>query len=432
MPAITPRPQSLRMLDRARETPQIDPRSHVPNGNDPVGTVGPEVAAVGGIGGWHAEAWAGWPGGWQTPWLESGTDDWSGFGYGRQDPNGYLGRVSTVSTCVDLNSSQLASFPVYGVDGNFTEDLPSWSINPQPGVYADWSDFMMAAANALYLDGEVFIWATDHFANTFPATFVAMPTAQMDIKLDEFGVLQYYHDGELLRRRDVLHIRYQVAAGHLHGISPLQWLGRHLVSASALERYATNIALHGVAALLKNPANLNAGQRNDAKNAWMTARAGNPAAPAVMSGGWEYEQLTLNPRDMALLDLKVFDEQHIAAGMRVPPFLVGIESPGGSMVYQNVSQLADHHWRVGLRTVAKKFATAMSLWALPGRRRMEFDRDEYIRPGFGERATAYATMHGIVDEEGNHAMEIPEIRVSERLLPKKDDNPSEVLTGANP
>lgn len=430
MPAITPRPAS-RFHDRASEVPQIDPRSHIPNGNDPVGTVGPEVAAVGGIGMMHAEPWAGWPAGWATPWMETGSDEWSGFGYGRQDPNGYLGRVSTVSTCVDLNSSQLASFPLYGVDGNFTEDLPSWSINPQPGVYADWSDFMMAAANALYLDGEVFIWATDHYANTYPASFVVLPTDRVEMKFDE-GRLVFLFDGDELRRNDVLHIRYQVVAGQLHGISPLQWLGRHLVSASALERYATNIALHGVAALLKNPANLNAVQRNDAKNAWMVARAGNPAAPAVVSGGWEYEQLTLNPKDMALLDLKVFDEQHIAAGLRVPPFLVGIEQPGGSLVYQNVSQLADHHWRVGLRTVAKKFATAMSLWALPGRRRLEFDRDEYTRPGFGERATAYATMHSIVDEEGNHAMEVPEIRVAERLLPKKNTDPSEVLSGANP
>lgn len=416
--------------DRAREHPQIDPRDHVPNGNTPVGTVGPQ-SEIGGV--WHAEAWAGWPSNWATPPMGPGWQEWSGFGFGRQDPAGYAQRVSTVSTCIDLNTSQLASFPLYGVNGltNDTEPLPAWSENPQPGVYSNWSDFAMALGNELYATGEAFVWATERFATLFPASFIVIPSAQMEIVPDEFGRYQYVHDGDVLRRADVCHIRYQTLAGQLRGVSPLMWLGRHLVSASALERYATNIALHGVNALLKNPANLNSTQREDAKNNWMMARAGNPAAPAVLSGQWEYEQLTLNPRDMALLDLKQFDEQHIASAFRTPAFLVGVEQPGGSLVYQNVEALTDHHWRVGMRPVAKQIATALSGWLLPRGHRLEFDRDEYIRPGPGERATYYSTMAGITDEAGNSAMTVEEIRLAERLLPTNGGRAS-VLIGANP
>jgi len=431
MPAVSERPRSL-FLDRARESPQIDPRDHVPNLNDPVGTVGPN-AEVGSPASWHAEPWAGWPVGWDTPPMGPGWEEWSGFGYGRQDPSGYAQRVSTVSTCIDLNTSQLASFPVYGVTDNDTEALPSWSINPQPGVYADWSDFCLALGNEMYSTGEAFIWSTSRYSNLYPATFMVLPSVQMEIKPDEFGVYQYFHDGDQLRRSDVLHIRYQVMAGSLRGITPLQWLGRHLVSAAALEQYATNIALHGVQALLKNPANLNTLQREDAKRSWMNARAGNPAAPAVLSGQWEYEQLTLSPKDMAMLDLKTFDEQHIAAAFRVPPFLVGVEQPGGSLVYQNVGALTDHHWRVGLRPVAKKIATALSNWALPGGHRVEFNRDEYIRPGPGERAQYYSVMANIVDPvTGEPAMTVEEIRIAERLLPTRPRGTPSELIGANP
>ncbi len=424
-------------LDRALEVPQIDPRNHDPNANPAIGTVGPHTTGGQVM---HAEAFAGWPqtdgygNTWGTPWMEPlGSGEWSGFGYGRQSPDGYMKRVSTVMTCVDLNTSQLASFPAYGVDGDRTVRLPSWAINPEPSIYTDWSDFMLAAGNDLYLHGETFIHATGWFANGYPARFIALPAGRISIKPDDDGVGQYYlDDDDFIPRREILHIRYQTLAGRAHGLSPLEWIGRNLASAAALEAYATEIARHGVWAVLKHPANLDNVQATNLQNRWMAARAANAAAPAVLSGGVDFETVSLSPKDMALLDLKTFDEQKIAAAFRTPPYLVGVDQPG-SMTYSNTHQLSDHHWRVGLRTVAKKFATALSLWTLPGTQRMEFDRDEYIRPGPADRATYYSTMHSIVDEQtGERAMDVEEIRTAERLLDRAGRNTPELLTGANP
>lgn len=415
-------------LDRAMEVPQIDPRNHDPNSNPAIGSVGPHSTGGQVM---HAEAWDGWPDGWSTPWMEHGTSDWSGFGYGRQSPDGYMKRVSTVMTCVDLNTSQLASFPAYGVDGDRTVSLPSWSIRPEPSIYTDWSDFMLAAGNDMYLHGECFIHATGWFANGYPARFIALPAGRMTIKPDENGVGQYFlDDDDYIPRREILHIRYQVLAGRAHGLSPLEWIGRNLASAAALEAYATEIARHGVWAVLKHPANLDNVQATDLQNRWMTARAANAAAPAVLSGGVDFETVSLSPKDMALLDLKTFDEQKIAAAFRTPPYLVGVDQPG-SMTYSNTHQLSDHHWRVGLRTVAKKIATALSLWTLPGSQRMEFDRDEYIRPGPGERAQYYSTLANI-EQDGERALTIDEIRTAERLLNGPNQTTPELLTGANP
>lgn len=417
------------------------PRDRTPNSNPAVGTVGPNTSA--GFGNTHglyrppdrnAEAWSGWPQNWDTPPLEAGgAGRWSGFGYGRHDPDGFLERVSTVMNCVDLNSANLASFPLYGVEERRTVALPAWATNPEPSLYANWYEFALAAFNDLQLAGEVFVWATGFDRNGWPARFVTLDPAHMVVDTGVDG-LTYEHRGRDLDPVDVLHVKYQTVTGSVRGITPLQWANRNLVGAAALADYATDIAEHGIWALLTHPSNMNATQRDEARDNWMNARAARPGAPAVVSGGWQFETLSLSPADMALLDIATMNDQRICGSFRVPPYLVGVDSPG-SLTYANVSQLTDHHWRIALRTTAKNFATALSQWALPPSVSIEFDRDEYVRPPLDERAAAWATLHGIVDADGRRAMTVDEVREFERFdrIDDNDDDPtSSVLTGGNP
>lgn len=408
---------------------QRDARNQIPNTNDPLGSVGPNVPAGFGdthamypIGGLHASAWQGWPVSWAgLPMEDLGAavyptgGDWSGFGYGRHNPSGYLGRVSIVGTCVDLNTRQLASFPIYGVRGVELVKLPSWSTNPQPEIYADWGEMIKAATNSYQLAGEIFLWSTARFATGFPARFVVLNPTRVEVEIDGAEIV-YLLDGEQLDSADVLHIKYQSIPSRLRGVGPLQWLGRNLISAAALEAYATSIATHGVWAVLKHPANLSATQAEDLKARWMGARASADGAPAVLSGGVEFEALTLSPHDMALVDLKIFDEQRICSAFGVPPFLAGLEQPGG-MTYANAISLFDYHWRATLRPMAQTIASALSSWALPGDVRIEFNRDEYVRGDLGSRATAYAVLNGITDGEGRPALTVDEIRMAERFPP---------------
>jgi HK97 family phage portal protein len=415
-----------------------DPRGRIPNDNPAVGTVGPNVPA--GFGDTHvgypagfppyqAEAWAGWPLEWGTPWMESDPTWSTFFGFGAADPAGYLNRVSTVGTCVDKNSRQLASFPAYAVRGRHPVPLPSWySVSPEPELYADWVEFMKAATNSYQLHGETILWATARFGDGYPSRFIALDPGAVDV--DDVG--DYWLTGAgrdrldadrriRLNRRDVCHIKYQRAPGvGRRGLGPLAWAGRHLVSAEVLDRYAVEIARNGVSALLTNPVEQTAEQADLARAQWSASRRAHPGVPGVVSGGWEYHALSLSPRDMALLDLKVFDLQMIASAFGVPPGLVGLPQAGGGLEYSSVDMLADHHWRDALRPMAQAFSGALSSWLLPRGTVLEFNPDRYTQPGFGERAGAYQTLHGIVDDEGRRAITVNEIRVAERFEPYSD------------
>jgi len=173
-------------------------------------------------------------------------------------------------------------------------------------------------------------------------------------------------------------------------------------------------------ALLTHPSSLNEKQATDLKASWMRGRLADPAAPAVLSGGVGFETLSLSPKDMALLDLRVFDEQRIAAAFGVPPFLIGLPNPGG-MTYSTTTSLFEFHWKATLRPLAAQIAKALTQWALPNGTSIEFNRDEYVRPGLEERARSYQILHGIEDADGARGLTVDEIRLAERLDPYAED-----------
>lgn len=405
---------------RSRSDVRPPPRDNLPNGNDPIGSVGPDVPA--GFGDTHVaypatnppmqvQAWQGWPVEWDTPL-------WNGQTTQRL--------VSTLGTCIDLNTRELASFPIYGVKGVEVTRLPEWGNNPEPEVYSDWVEAAKQIFNTLQSTGECILWATGRAGlnnDGAVARFVVLNPEFVSVEWSydaESQDIEYKLAGKPLDRADVCHIKYQSYPMNLRGIGPLEWAARNVISAAALEQMGSDLATRGGIpwGVIKHPRHLNANDATELQNRWVAAAQSRRGAPAVLSGGIELQTLTISPKEMALLEMRIFDETRIAAALGVPPYLVGLPVETG-MNYANVQQVFDFHWRATLRPMAYTVASAMSAWLLPRGTRMEFNRDEYVRPNPYERAQTYEILNRIKDEHGNAAMTIDEIRVAERHLPNK-------------
>jgi HK97 family phage portal protein len=385
----------------ATEHPQIEPRDHDPNPNPPVGTVGPQS-----LGGpvLHGDAWTGWPDGWQTP--------------GTTPADVMFTRTATAMTCVDLNSRQIASFPIYGLKGVYPVRLPSWRDSPEPELYGSWSDFMHGVCNAIMIRGEAFQYVTGRYADGTVARFVNLNPDVVGIEWID-GRLEYLIDREPVDRADICHLRYQSWPGRLRGISPLHWTARSLATSSALETYATQLATRGGVpwAVLKALRNIDGEQARDAQNAWTTAAARRDGAPAVLGSGFDLQPVSFSPEDMALLGLREFDERRIASAFGVPGYLINVSMAQG-LTYTNASQLFQHHWTATLRPLAQMISEAWSNWLLPHGTVIEFNPDRYVQPPLTERGLAYNYMWNLVDPvTGRRAIEIEEIRAAERLPP---------------
>jgi phage portal protein BeeE len=143
-------------------------------------------------------------------------------------------------------------------------------------------------------------------------------------------------------------------------LSPLSAAAGNLRSAGALEAYGANLAEGGGIpwGVLSTEQRLSARQARLARQQYREQRQELTGDPVVMGFGLSLDTLNLSPKDMALLDLRIFDEQRIASVLGVPPWLVGLPQPSG-MTYANAMSLFSFHWR-RLRPVAKRLTSGLS------------------------------------------------------------------------
>lgn len=393
------------------------PRMGASNENPQVGSVGAGVPAGFGdthavypVGGWHSTAWQGWPTDWQTPYYRP-----IGGGPGTILPGTWTGSEadswlsSVVWSCVDLNSRALQQFepvitrtqvvssqrvqvPVY-------DSVPPWLSNPHPAgaLYASWSDFIQALVVALEIFGEAFIVADGYLATGYPASFFVANNAAVEIadNTDPDGVGPVYRWTKTRQEiENVCHVRYMTVAGDVHGHGPLEGAWRALTVVRSLENYGAELASQGGVpwGVLRSPVNLGKGGAEALQAQWVRSASNRRGGPAVLTGDLSLDMLSYNPTDMAMLPLLTYYAQRICAAFGVPPFLVGVESPGG-LTYANATSLFDFHYRSTLKSLSANMMTALSNWALPRGTNVTLLADSYIQPELLTRTQAAQMMH---------------------------------------
>lgn len=399
-----------------------DPRSWPPNDNDPGdGTgAGPDSSDGAGnttvmyqgeqpdvmtssIGVPSVQAWSGWPVEWSTP-------NW-GTSVGITQ---MIQRVSTVFGAIDMNASILSTMPPYRLAGRTVVDPLPWMTNPQPEVYTGWIEALHQVVTSFYC-GEAFLWCTSRYSDGTVRNWVMLEPSWVDVKM--MGQIRRYYMQNVDITEDVLHLRYTSWPGQPHGIGPLAALATNLFGVTAMERYQSNLAVRGGIpwAVLTAPGNLTKDQATTLRENFVTARMSAAGAPATLSGGVTLEALSISPKDMALIELRQFEEARIATLLGVPPLLMGLPS-GDSMTYKNAEGIYDFHWRAYLRPKAAAIMEAISHWALPSTQSVELNRDEYVRPAFAERVEGYSKLFAILDPlTGKRGITVDEIRQAERL-----------------
>lgn len=350
---------------------------------------------------WYPSPWSGWPADWSTPNFGAGP----GFGQ----------LVDTAWAGLDLNSSVIAAMPVYRTVGGQIAEPRSWMTNPDPTIYTSWHEF----AKQLFWEfmlGEAFVLPLERYTDGYPRTMRVLPAAF--VKVEMKGGVRSYHIGHMDVTDEILHIRYQSTTTTPHGVGPLEAAGARMVTAGVMSRHVDNVISTGgtprytinVEQALTQP------QADEVMEQWFKSRAGDMGRPALLTGGATLSSVQqMTPKDLALLELAQWNESRIAIALGVPPFLLGLPSGGDSMTYSNVSALFDFHDRASIRPKVTAVMSALSNWALPRGQSAELNRDEYTRPALAERATAYATLHGIVDADGLSALSAAEVRAMERF-----------------
>lgn len=347
--------------------------------------------------------WSGWPVEWGSPgWASNGN------GAGSTAEGAMSKVVDAAWAAIDLNSSVLASMPVYRLRRGIIVPSVPWMINPDPTIYTSWQEF----AKQLFWDyhlGEAFILPMSRDAGNTPINFRIIPPWLISVEMN--GGRREYRLGATDVTNEILHIRYASTTDTARGIGPLDVAGSRQVTIRLLQRYADSLSETGGTPMywLGLQRNITESEGRDLLDRWIESRAKYAGHPAIVSGGATLNQTkSMNAEDVALLELTHFNEARVAILLGVPPFLLGLAAAaGGSITYSNVESLFDFHDRSSLRPKANAVMSALGQWALPESESVELNRDDYTRPGLVDRARAYEIMisSGVMKAEEARAME---------------------------
>lgn len=334
--------------------------------------------------------WDGWPADWSTAFSSS--------------ESGLRKLIDTAWACIDLNSNVLATMPLYRLRGDQVVDPKQWMVNPDPMIYNSRIEFLKQLFWDYQSSGEAFILSMLEGGDGLPARMRVIPPWLVNAEL--VGGARHYSLGSKDVTDQILHIRYHSSIDNARGYGPLDAAGARMTTAGLLQRYARNLAETGGIPhyWLGIERWLNPAEAEELLNVWIESRKRHAGEPAIASGGSKLNSMqSMSAKDMSLLELAQFSESRIAILLGVPPFLVGLPSGGDSMTYSNVSQLFDFHDRSSLRPKATTVMTDLSEWALRDGESVELNRDEYSRPDFASRMTAYQTLMGIAQASGDPA-----------------------------
>jgi Phage portal protein len=274
-------------------------------------------------------------------------------------------KVWVANRCIQLNAQQIAAMPIeYRTNAPAGGFEPAWISSPDPVWFPNGiSDAMFAIVEAVYGWGFACLEITSRYANGFPSGWTVLPSAQT--KIDVAGGRRTYEVGDrFLDPRDVVQIDRN-PGNRIHGTPALAAFASFAWAILAGGEEARSVMSGGVPKAVLKPKRVLTKEQAEAIQAqWAAATTARGGQPAVLDPEIEWDQLSFNPKDLALLEAHEFTARAVAAAYGVPAAQLNMAVTGG-LTYQNPAMLGEQWWRFELRTTAKRIEDAFTARMLP-------------------------------------------------------------------
>lgn len=349
---------------------------------------------------------------WNTAWvdpatlriLSSSTSDSASLGL----PTFYRG----VQILTDI-SGQL---PMQAWRGGIHSDARSLAdpeiVDPQPQLMTKPSPFhtrdqvIRYIVRSLVLRGNSYLWLTGHDADGFPT--IAVP-----INPDEVSVIwvdaatglqkQYmWRERKMTEGFDLLHIMMEPLFGSPVGLGPLDAAQAMLGYALDAERFGGEFFAGSAtpAGVLRHPGRLDVDEALELRTQWEQQHA-QGRGTAILSGGLEYQAISLTPEQAQFIATRAFNNQQIATLLGIPQHLLNAGQPQGtasSLTYANLSMVMEELYRMTISPVYLSRIEAAFQRILPRGQSVRFDTTDLLRTDDRSRwsAQTIALQAGII------------------------------------
>ena len=226
------------------------------------------------------------------------------------------------------------------------------------------------------------------------------PDSAVTIERDTNGNLIYKIKGEgntekILRRDQVLHVP-NLSFDGIIGLSPIAYASQSIKLGLSYETSQVQLYKNGVtpSGVFETDTGLSEKARDRLTESLMKNYAGlqNVGKPMVLEDGLKWNQVTINPIDVQLLENKYFQIEDIARIYRVPQHLL---NKLDRSTFNNIEQLSLEFVMFTMLPIFKRFEDNMNMQLLTLEQQkagiyIEFKIDGLLRGDMKSRAEAYA------------------------------------------
>jgi hypothetical protein len=274
-------------------------------------------------------------------------------------------KVWVANRCIQLNAQQIAAMPIEfhsTAAGGGVE--PLWISTPDPVWFPNGvGDALFAIVESLYGWGYAILQVTNRYANGFPQSWTVLPASRVHIDV-KAGRRTYKIDETPLDPFDIVQIDRN-PGNRIHGTPAIAAFASQAWGILAGGEEARNVLSGGIPkGMLKPKRRQTKAQAELLQAQWDSAMRARGGAPAVMDPDVEFEGVSFNPTELALLEAQEFTIRAVASAYGVPASLLNMAVTGG-LTYQNPAMLGEQWWRFELRTTSKRIADAWTAQLLP-------------------------------------------------------------------
>lgn len=339
-------------------------------------------------------------------------------------------QLSAVWACVERIAKTIASLPLFVYDerGSGLRELSRGSslwalLHDSPNSRMTPFEFWVAMIINLLLRGNAYA-RIDRSENGEAYSLHPMPADQVDVSvLDDGSVVYQYRIGSdvaILAEQNVLHLK-EMGNG-ITGLARLDFMRATTVEAGYAQTTASKLFVNGgkPSGVLMIDRVLKPDQRDAIKRNFNAMSEGGTSRLFVLEADMKYQQITLNPEQLQLLETRQFGVEEIARWFGVPAVLINHANvtTWGSGIEQIVEGFVKFTIAPTLVSFQQAIRKRVMTPAQRVRQTVEFSLDALLRSSLKDRMPIYAAgvQNGIYTRAEVRQLEnLPPIEGSDEL-----------------
>lgn len=301
--------------------------------------------------------------------------------------------ISAFWACARLLTEVVAAMPLkcYEIDPETNIKVPKTEydlftlLRYKPNARMTTTEFLEFLMLSLVTHGN-FYAAVQRTARGQILDITPLVASQMNVRLQD-GILYYEYtesdsSTKVFAEKSIWHLR--LFGNGVVGLSPLQYAARAVGIAVAADDRIDKLAASGGKAtgILTIDSALTDKQRAAVKENFKNMETGDADELFVLEAGFKYQQTSISPSDMQLIENRRFQVEDIARFMGVPSVLIN-DTSASTTWGSGIEQIMQGFYKLNLRPYLERIESSIVRHLMPredwGKVVIEFDFDSLLR-----------------------------------------------------